>query len=142
MVYKELKHLVPLPLAIDDEYLSTTVEGCQPDRVPSRLTLVLSSMKLLEVLDDMRTMIMATKMKTAQAGPSSKEPTAPDPSEVLRINSLVDDILNDMPEHLRADADYSSMRLSQEDIACFRMQGAVLRTRFVSAHSWLLPYTD
>ncbi|KXX75529.1 Activator of stress genes 1 [Madurella mycetomatis] len=118
----------PLPLAIDDEYLSTTQEGRQPDNVPSRMELILWSVKQLEIMDAMRTAVRAPRLKISRTG---GEFTVPDPAAVLRVNSMIDDQLEALPPYLRVGADYSKMPISDDDVICFRNQSHAIRFRLV-----------
>ncbi|KAK3322722.1 fungal-specific transcription factor domain-containing protein [Apodospora peruviana] len=128
---------VPVPLAIDDEHLSTTEEGRQPEGIPSRLALcAYTSSKGLDIMDDMRQIVFATRLKASHA--QNMEPPGPDPSVVLRINSKLDDLLNGVPEHLRVDADYASLGLNDEDAECFRGQSEVFRARCLFVRLLLL----
>ncbi|GAB1320014.1 Fungal-specific transcription factor domain-containing protein [Madurella fahalii] len=118
----------PLPLAIDDEYLSTTQEGRQPDNVPSRMELILQSARNLEVVEALRTAARSPRLKISYTG---GEFTVPDPTFVLRINSMIDDQLESLPPHLRIGADYSKMPITDDDVVCFRNQSDAVRFRLL-----------
>lgn len=117
----------PLPLAIDDEYLSTTGEASQPKGIPSRISLCIYTQRGIEIMDDMRSVVYSSRLKPGRA-PGNEYP-GPDPSLVLRINSKIDDFLNQAPTHLLPGADYASFGLDDEDIEYFRIQAAVVKAR-------------
>jgi hypothetical protein len=126
---------VPLPLPIDEEYLSTTEEGRQPEGLPSRMDMHNYSMKILEILDEMRSAARAPRLKIKQ---SDHEFSIPDPGVLLRLSSKIDDLLEGVPPHLRLDADYSSMALTEDAVKCFRIQGHALRFRLLLLRLFLL----
>lgn len=128
MIYKQINN-APHPLPIDDQYLSTTGEGSQPDGVPARVAHSVYSLKSVDILDEMRTVVFTARLKASQASPNNTDFIGPDPSALLRLNSRIDDYLNDAPAHLRPDADFSSMDITQDDMICFQIQGRVLRSR-------------
>lgn len=115
----------PLPLAIDDEYLSTTGEASQPKGIPSRISLCIHTQQGIEIMDDMRS-VFSSRLKARVPG---NETLGPDPSLVLRVNSKIDDFFNEAPAHLLAEADYDSLGLDDEDIEFFRIQAAVMKAR-------------
>lgn len=117
----------PLPLAIDDEYLSTTGEGSQPIGIPSRISLCIHTQQGIDIMDDMRSVAFTSRLKAGRV--SSVEPPGPDPSLVLRINSKIDDFFNEAPPHLLPNADYDSLELDDEDIEFFQIQAAVFKVR-------------
>ncbi|KAK4160387.1 activator of stress genes 1 [Cladorrhinum sp. PSN259] len=126
---------LPLPLAIDDEYLSTTEEGSQPDGVPSRLDLAIYSHKIGILMEAMHSQDRNARLKLSHG---SIEHSVPDPSGILRLNSMIDDFLDELPEHLRPNADYSRMAVRQEDIPYFMMQSQVMKSRLLFLRLLLL----
>lgn len=118
----------PLPLAIDEEYLSTTQEGRQPDNVPSRIEMILRSVRILEVMDAMRAAARAPRLKIGHIG---GEFAVPDPAAILRVNSMIDDQLEALPPYLRVGADYSKMPISDDDVVCFQNQSHGIRFRLL-----------
>ncbi|KAK4153595.1 activator of stress genes 1 [Chaetomidium leptoderma] len=125
----------PLPLDIDEEYLSTTEEGTQPPGIPSRMDMVLYSVKILVVLEEMRAAQRAPRLKLDQ---SSDEFTVPDPGAVLSVDSKIEDLLNGLPHHLRPDADLSNMSLNEDTIKFFRVQSHAVRFRMLLLRVFLL----
>ena len=125
----------PLPLAIDDEYLSTTEEGRQPDGIPSRLELVHITAKTLEVVDEMRNALRAPSLKIKHW---DEDVTVPDPTAVLRVNSQIDDLFQGLPPHLRVNADYSKMPLNDDEVKFFRIQTHAIRFRLLTVRVFLL----
>jgi len=129
MTYQQMS-TAPLPQAIDDEYLSTTTEGRQPDGKPARLESIVYTMKSIKLMEDMRAVQLTSNLRASQDVPLRNEYTlGPDPSAILRIYSRVDDLLDGAPAHIRPGADNAAKGMSEEDVACFRMQGQVLRSR-------------
>lgn len=126
---------LPLPLAIDDEYLSVTEEGSQPEGVPSRMDLALYSNNIITIMEAMNSAERTPRLKLAHG---SIEHSVPDPSAILRLNSMIDDFLDGLPEHLRPDADYSRMMIHQEDHSYFAMQAQVIRFRLLFLRLLLL----
>lgn len=125
----------PLPLAIDEEYLSTTEEGHQPEGRPSRMDMIIYTVKLLKVVEEMRATTRAPRVKLR---PGSQDVTLPDPTALLGINTKVDDLFNEMPEHLRVGADYSKFNLSPEEEKFFQTQSHALRFRLLLFRVFLL----
>lgn len=134
MIYPGLTQ-VPPPLAVDEEYLSATEEGRQPEGVPSLMDLTLYSSKILEVLNEMRAAARAPQLKLKTSG---DEFTVPDPTALLRVNSRIDDLFDGLPPHLRHDADYSKMPLNENLIKCFQTQSHAVRFRLLLLRVFLL----
>jgi hypothetical protein len=127
---------VPLPLPIDEEYLSTTQEGRQPDGVPSRIDMIIFSSKLVDLLGNMRAAVRAPHLKIKQSG---AEFLVPDPTALLQVNSQIDDLVDRLPPHLRPNADYSKMPcVSDEDVQCFQAQSQAIRFRLLIIRVFLL----
>jgi len=126
MIYKEMNK-APLPLVIDDEYLSTTEEGFQPDDVPALVAHAIYGLKATEILEEIRVVIFAARLKASQPRPG--ESVGPDPSTLLRINSRIDDYLGEAPPHLQPFANFEEMGVDADHEACFRIQSNVLRSR-------------
>jgi hypothetical protein len=127
MVNNQVMTGPPLPQSIDEEYLSATDEGQQPDALPARVVMNVFGVRTAAIVDDMRAM-RAASQASCKAPPSSNL-FGPDPGAILRFNSRIEDVLQDTPYHLRPDADHPSLGLSEEQSAVFRYQGRVLRTR-------------
>ncbi|KAK5659654.1 hypothetical protein OQA88_862 [Cercophora sp. LCS_1] len=130
MIYKQIIQ-VPLPLSIDDEFLSTTAkDAAQPEGIPSRIHVVMYSLKAAPIVEDMRALVIGPRSNhSAEGSLGSSEPIGPDPSAVLRVDSRIDDYLDNFPEHLQAGTDLTSMNVSEEDKAIFKFQGQALRSR-------------
>ncbi|KAK1756351.1 activator of stress genes 1 [Echria macrotheca] len=136
MIYSQINN-APLPLYIDDQYLSSTHEGRQPEKTPARVAHSIYSLGLIQTLDDMRAEVLAGRRK-ASNGPSGNADVLPDSGNLLRIYSRLEDQLNNAPAHLQPDADYASMPVTEDDIACFKVQSRVLRTRMMLLKLMLL----
>ncbi|KAK4123139.1 hypothetical protein N657DRAFT_645869 [Parathielavia appendiculata] len=134
MIVPGLTHIPP-PLAIDEEYLSTTEEGRQPEGLPSRMDMNIYSMKILEIMEEMRAAARAPQLKLKQ---SEHEVLVPDPGVLLRLSSKIDDLLDGVPPHLRLEADYSQWALQEDEVTCFRIQGHALRFRLLLLRLFLL----
>ncbi|KAK3899897.1 activator of stress genes 1 [Staphylotrichum tortipilum] len=126
---------IPPPLGIDEEYLSTTGEGRQPEGVPSRMDMILYSTKVLKILDEMRTAARAPRLKINSPGDDF---TVPDPSALLHVNSQIDDMLEGLPPHLRQGADYSRWSLTEDAIKYFQTQSQAIRFRLMLLRVLLL----
>jgi hypothetical protein len=125
----------PLPLAIDEEYLSTTEEGRQPDGLPSRMDMINYTVKLLQVVEEMRA---SARMPGIKLKTGSQDFSLPDPTAVLGIDSKIDDLFNEMPAHLRVDADYSKLPLNEDQVKFFQSQSHALRFRLLLFRVFLL----
>ena len=86
----------------------------------------------------MRKAARAPRLKINQQTNDDSELSLPDPSILLRVNSKIDDLLGGMPAHLRPDANFSKMSLSEGAVKCFRIQGHALRFRFLLLRVFLL----
>lgn len=126
---------IPPPLAIDEEHLSTSGEGRQPDGVPSRMDMILYSTKVMKILDEMRTAARAPRLKINSPGDDF---TVPDPSALLHVNSQIDDLLDGLPPHLQQGVDYSKWSLSEDAIKYFQTQSHAIRFRLMLLRVLLL----
>ncbi|KAL1841467.1 hypothetical protein VTJ49DRAFT_7022 [Mycothermus thermophilus] len=124
---------LPLPQAIDEEYLSATHEAQQPEGVPCRIEFLLHSLKLLPMFAEMRAIARAPRVKLDHAGIE-----VPDPSVILRLNSRLDDILNATPPQLRLGTDHVEMPVSEDVIKAFRIQTFAFRSRVMITRILLL----
>jgi hypothetical protein len=86
----------------------------------------------------MRKAARAPRLKINQQTNDDSELSLPDPSILLRVDSKIDDLLHGMPAHLRPDANFSDMSLSEGAIKCFRIQGHALRFRLLLLRVFLL----
>lgn len=131
MIYKQMNN-APMPQNINDEFLSTTAkDGVQPQSIPSRIHMILHTLDVAPIIQDMQDLHIKYKQKDDSASfTSGGEPIGPDPTCILRINSHLDDYLDQIPQHLRADADLGSLNVSEEDRTIFRYQGQVARSRY------------
>ncbi|KAL2147643.1 hypothetical protein VTI28DRAFT_8097 [Corynascus sepedonium] len=134
LIFPGLTQTAP-PLAIDEEYLSTTGEGHQPEGLPSRLDMMTFTLKTVEILEEMKSARRAPGIKLKHAG---DEITMPDPTNLLSVNAKIDDLLEGLPEHLRPDADYSKMLLNEDAVKCFRIQSHAIRFRLLTIRVFLL----
>ncbi|KAL2163997.1 hypothetical protein VTH06DRAFT_3211 [Thermothelomyces fergusii] len=124
------------PLAIDEEYLSTTAEeGRQPEGVPSRLDMMTVTLKTMKIVEEMTKVGSAPYIKLKFEG---AEVAMPEPSGVLRVNAMIDDLLQGLPEHLRMDADYSKMSVDEETAKFFQMQSHAIWYRLLIIRVFLL----
>ena len=88
------------------------------------LDFVTHTFRLIEVVDDVRAAVLGERTKSQLAH------SGPDPSVILGLNSKLDDMLHELPAHLRADTDYISLGVSDEAAHRFQVQGRVLRSRY------------
>lgn len=113
---------VPLPELIDDEYLSETNEGLQPQNVPSRLAYFLYAIKLHNIRE--RSRIPGTKYLNS----GRKRYSGREISDVLDLTSDLDSFLEDLPPYLRSN--HASAYPASGNEACFKLQARVLRARY------------
>jgi hypothetical protein len=111
---KETK--TPLPELIDDEYLSETMEGQQPENTPSRLEFNVLLIKLWDLREQSR--IDEIKFLDIGGRYSRKEL-----GSTLDYISELDNFLERLPFHLRRD---DNMPASRNE-SCFQLQGRVIR---------------
>ncbi|KAL2200823.1 hypothetical protein P885DRAFT_27122 [Corynascus similis CBS 632.67] len=93
------------------------------------------TLKTVEILEEMKSARRAPGIKLKHAG---VEITMPDPTNLLRVNAKIDDLLEGLPEHLRPDADYSKMLLNEDAVKCFRIQSHAIRFRLLTIRVFLL----
>jgi hypothetical protein len=134
MIYPGLSQ-TPLPLPIDEEYLSETEEGRQPEGVPSRMDFILFGAKLWDIVDELRVLLRAPLLKISQSG---SDFLIPEPSAVLRVNSSIDELLESLPPHLRQDTDLSRLGLDVDAVKCFEQQRGAIRFRIQTLRVFLL----
>ncbi|KXT11592.1 hypothetical protein AC579_3123 [Pseudocercospora musae] len=117
---------VPIPGAIDDEYLADRGVGIQPANVPSRLGLFVSSCRLFELLEEVLE-------RFYRDGPSQKQPNGTEtPADivgpVLDLNRRLDVFEQSVPGYLRV-FDQGSINGRNEDHV--QLQQQVLYCRFL-----------
>jgi hypothetical protein len=119
-------HAIPLPKPIDDEYLSEFDEGCQPENSPSRIAFFIYNMKLFDVLDEILCKFYSHGyQKLAQDGTVTSSQYL---SDVPRLCSELDQFVESLPGHLKADRDMGA--LEDESASCFHMQAMILKSRY------------
>ena len=99
------------------------------------MDMLIYTVKTVEVLEDMRSVARAPRLKLSHQG---DEFSIPDPSALLHLNSKIDDLLEQLPPHLRQDADYSKMPLNEDTVKCFRVQSLAVRFRLLILRVFLL----
>ena len=112
---------VPLPELIDDEYLSETSEGQQPQSVPSRLAFFVYAMKLLDIRE--RSRIVETQYLNIGRRRSSGQELG----STLDLISDLDRFLEDLPPYLRRDHAFAITAYGNETY--FQLQAKVLNAR-------------
>ena len=116
----------PVPSLIDDEYLRMEGDGTQPQSVPSRMGLFVSSCRLFEILSDILSSFYADN------------PNAPLESEselcvqqmvldLLGFNRRLDSFITSIPDYLKT-AHSSQVVVSDKD-SCINLQQQVLYCR-------------
>ena len=122
---------VPVPLLIDDEYLSVQGEGVQPSKIPSRLGLFVSSCKLFEILHEI---LSNFYIGDSSVGLLKQQESELDQREiimdVLDYNRRLDKFSDSIPEYLRTTR--SSQVIFSEKNSCVNLQQQVLYCRYVS----------
>ena len=84
--------MIPLPQAIDDEYLRDTGTGVQPVEIHSVLDAFIVSVSILEVMDG------AQEIHYDSINHNFR---LPELVEVLRLNEKLDEIERKLPAHLK-----------------------------------------
>ncbi|KAL7783680.1 fungal-specific transcription factor domain-containing protein [Trichoderma afarasin] len=125
-----VEHNVPLPLAIDDEYLSPTRCDCrQPDSIVSRNQYLVESLKLVQVLSQvLSTMYNATRdeeQKVSSGVPNSTMRAKL--MDMLQIEASLDNFESSLHPSLKWDVYCSSM--AANDV--FVRQSNVLHARIL-----------
>lgn len=123
-----IEHNVPLPLAIDDEYLSPTRWDCrQPDGVVSRNQYLVEGLKLVQVLGQVLS-TMYNAMKNEQQEVSSNVPISTMRAkfmDMLQIEASLDNFESSLHPNLKWDVGYPDMAANN----IFARQSNVLHAR-------------
>ena len=114
---------VPVPASIDDEYLSATGKGQQPEGTPSRLEFFARVLKFLDIRERLQAFEIYRPAKQGIAINLEK-----DLSTVLELNMEIDRFCEELPPHLLIDDNSDTARVQ----SCFELQSRVLRARCVS----------
>ena len=123
---------VPIPLLIDDEYLSAQEEGSQPPDVPSRLGLFVSSCKLFEILHEILISFYAEDSGTGTPKQLRSDNMARDMIvDVLRHNRSLAMFKDSIPDYLRTSR--SSYIIISGENNCVNLQQQVLYCRYTAA---------
>lgn len=117
---------VPIPEAIDDEYLAHRGVGAQPASVPSRLGLFVSSCRLFELLEEVLERFYREGPSPKQA--NEAETAADIVGPVLDLNRRLDAFEESVPGYLRV-FDHGSINGRNEDHV--QLQQQVLYCRFL-----------
>ena len=128
MVSREINQ-APLPLSINDEYLSTTEEGKQPEGKPSLIDFVIYTARIPEISDGMKRLMIKAQTDAHAANLQGKCHPGPDPTEVLRLNSVIDDFLHDLPKHINPETDFTLLGVDEDTADHFRVQAFNLKGR-------------
>ncbi|KAH6849607.1 hypothetical protein B0I37DRAFT_92393 [Chaetomium sp. MPI-CAGE-AT-0009] len=99
------------------------------------MDMIIYTVKLLQVVEEMRA---SARMPGIKVEPGSQDFSLPDPTAVLGIDSKIDDLFNEMPAHLRVDADYSKLPLNEDQVKFFQSQSHALRFRLLLLRVFLL----
>ena len=111
---------VPLLAAIDDEYLSTTIQGRQPENVPSRLDFFIYTLKLLGIREKFQSFELSrddSQHITTHMGR--------DLGDMLDLITELDTFCQELPLHLQTSGNVTSIKSD----SCFELQSRVLKTR-------------
>jgi hypothetical protein len=123
---------VPVPLLVDDEYLSIQGEGTQPLDVPSRLGLFVSSCKLFEILHEILLNFYAKDSGTRNSKHLDPDAYAREIiGDVLSYNRRLDMFRDSIPEYLRT-VRTSHITISEKN-SCVNLQQQVLYCRYTAA---------
>ncbi|KAF4629417.1 hypothetical protein G7Y89_g8733 [Cudoniella acicularis] len=121
---------VPLPELIDDEYLSETNEGQQPQNVPSCLAFFAYAMKLL----DIRAKFLIDETQYLNIG--RRKYSGQKLGATLDLISDLDRFLEALPPHLRTDHTFAFPESGNE--TCFKLQARILKARVMYARLCIL----
>ena len=91
---------VPLPLMIDDEYLSNSHEGEQPQSIPSRLGAFVFSRKLFDLLGLVLSFLSSPALN-ATTQTKDLGPVGDILAQVLELNRKLDVFSESVPPYLR-----------------------------------------
>jgi len=119
---------VPVPLLIDDEYLSAEDDGIQPPQIPSRMGLFVSTCSLFEILDDILCSFYVKD--TGFASPRHNETTTRISemiAEALQFNRRLDTFIAGIPKYLQM-KDNSRTTVSDRN-TCVNLQQQILHCR-------------
>ena len=111
---------IPLPTPIDDEYLSTTTQGRQPENVPSRLDFFIYALKLLGILERLQTYEHCRHGDQHNTTHGGK-----DLGDMLSLITDLDSFSQELPSHLQS----GDNTRPPNSTSCFELQGRVLKAR-------------
>lgn len=118
---------VPLPLTIDDEYLSSTGVGHQPPHVVSYLSLFTSSCRLFDILIDVLQLLSYDDLSTSHPAQSNAAERLEDVTiQTLKLSRRLEDFLATTPPELKLldsppmpiQDQYSVLNLQQQVLYC------------------------
>lgn len=116
---------VTIPQIIDDEYLLEEGEGIQPIHKPSRLAFFYYYIKMCEAPREISDSILLFGQNPAEQGITT--PLTQYISSMPKHCVKVDELLANLPSYLQ--------EANEQTVdECFRVQGLVLRTRYVRSH--------
>lgn len=116
-------NLVPLPQAIDDEYLLEVGEGRQPDDKPSRMSFFIQSIALFDILNDILTKFYSHPNRSQAEMPSEYL------TEIPRLCSRLEGFLDGLPQHLKIQ---QNSEKPGGPANCFQVQSQILKSRYYS----------
>ncbi|KAL7912610.1 fungal-specific transcription factor domain-containing protein [Trichoderma velutinum] len=125
-----IEHNVPLPLAIDDEYLSSSRCDChQPDGIVSRNQYLVEGLKLAQVLGQVLSTMYNAMRNEQQEGSSSVPITTMQAKfmDMLQIEATLDSFESSLHPSLKWDVDCSDMAANN----VFVRQSNVLHARIL-----------
>lgn len=120
---------VPLPLLIDDEFLSVTNESRQPAGRQPRFGAFVYSCKLFDLLGEVLDFLSSTALQNVEQNRGSSQVNTI-LGEVLNLNRKLDDFSQSVPRHLRrleVTSPYTASASSENHI---HLQQRVLHCRY------------
>ena len=114
----------PVPSLIDDEYLRMEGDGTQPQNIPSRMGLFVSSCRLFEILSDILSLFYADSQSTPLESELCVQQMVLD---LLGFNRRLDSFITSIPDYLKT-AHSSQVVVSDKD-SCINLQQQVLYCR-------------
>ncbi len=129
-------HAVPRPAEIDDEYLSETGEGAQPDGIPSIIAAFIHTLRLINIRRNAEPVLHTITHGGADLVNRNL-------GALVEINTTLDELVQQLPDFLRkSDLPSDGPRGVAETpgTACFQMQSDALSSACVpgSRHCVLL----
>ena len=121
-----------VPSLIDDEFLSRDLIGVQPPGSSPRFSLFISSIALLEILDDvLHKFYIQEDGKSHIRNQPITQWSLENAMDVSKLNTRLEDFMTNLPTHLRPGGPSESLGLNENNPITLQMR--VLNGRFVAS---------